>query len=119
MVEGPTGEKEPETAARGLRDTVRNAGVGWLEREAVGALDALRIEASSKDQEIPRVTVFGDTPSGTSCGARGQRRRKEEPPRFDTEYRVHESEITTTRRSLYCDPYNAPYDGCEKGKEKT
>jgi hypothetical protein len=60
VLEGSAGEHESEAAAPGGLRAGRNARIGRLEGEVVGALDVVRVESSGQDQEIPCVT--GDAP---------------------------------------------------------
>jgi hypothetical protein len=91
IIGGGAGEQETSATANNLLRPRGDAGIGRVEAETVPALDGAHLlaEATSQGEEVLRVALGVDASPEASHGVRGQRRRYEEPPRFEIEGCVH------------------------------
>ena len=83
---GCASEHESNGAA-GTLNSCGDAGVGWLEAEAVPSLDwdDLLGEAAGHREKFRRINIGGDVSSEASQSLGGQRRRYEQPLRLEVE----------------------------------
>ena len=90
VIEGRAGEHEAGAAGNDLRPRCE-AGIGWLEAEAIPAFDGpdLLAEEASQGEEALRLAFVNDASMENPHGVGGKRRRYKEASRFEVESWVH------------------------------